>query len=125
MPRICHTTRPPLAGIATPACFRCLCDNACHFVTSHSIRRGESGFQLDSNMDKKWYNYFVSVDDPGAGPEGKGKDADFKRRAPETKASQTVAQIAASIKPEPRLSGPIHNPTSFAEIYAAAEIQPA
>jgi recombination DNA repair RAD52 pathway protein len=35
-----------------------------------------------------------------------------------------VAQIAASIPAEPRFSAPVQNPTSFDDIYHAAEIQP-
>jgi recombination DNA repair RAD52 pathway protein len=34
-----------------------------------------------------------------------------------------VAQIAASVPTEPTFSAPVQNPTSFAEIYSAAEIQ--
>jgi recombination DNA repair RAD52 pathway protein len=34
-----------------------------------------------------------------------------------------VAQIAASLPAEPRFSAPVQNPTSFDEIYQAAEIQ--
>jgi hypothetical protein len=63
---------------------------------------------------KKWYNLFVSVDESAEQP------AD----APEKPAAQTVAEIAASVAPEPTFTSTVNNPTSFAEIYDAAEIKP-
>jgi hypothetical protein len=74
-------------------------------------------------MTKKWYNYFVSVSDAeapassSAGP-GAGKPAP----APIPSAAQTVADIASGLAAEPKFSTPVLNPTSFAEIYKAAEI---
>ena len=73
-------------------------------------------------MEKKWYKYFVSVEDSETAPENKGSDP--KRSVPETSASQTVAQIAASIKPEVKFTAAVRNPSSFVEIYDAAEIRP-
>src|SRR5438552_2604412 len=73
-------------------------------------------------MEKKWYNYFVSVEGSETTPEK--KDPRSTRGTPETSVSKTVAQIAASVKPEPKFTGPVRNPTSFAEIYEAAEISP-
>jgi len=73
-------------------------------------------------MSKKWYNYFVSVESPktGAGDEGVKS-----RPGPEKAgAAQTVAQIAATVKTETQFTAPIRNPTSFVEIYDAAEIRP-
>ena len=60
---------------------------------------------------KKWYNAFVSVDrpEPAASP------------APPDPA-RTVADIAASIAPEPRFTTPVKNPNAFDQIYSAAEI---
>jgi len=79
-------------------------------------------------MTKKWYNYFLSVDEAQAGQaEAAGVD-----HSPETgraaalprTAAQTVAEIASGLKTEPKFTGPVANPTSFDEIYAAAEISP-
>jgi hypothetical protein len=69
-------------------------------------------------MGKKWYNLFVSVDQPaGASTETSGPDAPVS-------AAQAVADIAAAVAPEPRFTAPVTNPASFDEIYSAAEIQP-
>ena len=69
-------------------------------------------------MTKKWYNYFVSVDEanspePGTGVSGAG---------PSTNAAQSVADIASSVAAEPKFTSPVSDPTSFDEIYDAAEI---
>ncbi len=65
-------------------------------------------------MKKKWYNLFVSVEQPqGAQPAADG--------APAPTAAETVAQIAQRLG-EPRLPSATAQPVSFAEIYAAAEI---
>jgi len=73
-------------------------------------------------MTKKWYNYIVSVDDASA--------ADLSppnsRNAPGAKsAAQSVAEIASSLAVEPKFTKPVSDPTSFDEIYQAAEIPPA
>jgi len=73
-------------------------------------------------MTKKWYNYIVSVDDASA--------ADLSppnsRNAPAAKsAAQSVAEIASSLAVEPKFTKPVSDPTSFDEIYQAAEIPPA
>src|ERR1017187_6205579 len=68
-------------------------------------------------MSKKWYNVFVSTDAPSgdsAPPEEAGQSSD---------AAQTVARIAPSVPTEPAFAAPVQNPTSFDEIYSAAEIQ--
>ena len=70
-------------------------------------------------MSKKWYNYIVSVDD-SAGAEQSPPDA---RNVPS--AAQSVAEIASSIATEPKFTTPVSDPTSFEEIYKAAEIPPA
>ena len=68
-------------------------------------------------MSKKWYNAFISVDAPSGEPVP-------PEEAPQTPdAAQMVAQIAASLPTEARFSAPVQNPTSFDEIYQAAEIQ--
>ncbi len=69
-------------------------------------------------MSKKWYNLFVSVDQPVEGTTEAGGPE------PPVNAAQAVADIAASIAPEPRFTAPVNNPGSFEEIYQAAEIQP-
>src|SRR5260370_29521993 len=70
-------------------------------------------------MNKKWYNYFVSTDDPNATA---SPDA---RTTAGTSPAQTVADIASGIDMEPKFTTPVSNPTSFDEIYKAAEIPPA
>lgn len=69
-------------------------------------------------MSKKWYNLFVSVDQPAERPEG--------TTAPNSpsSAAQAIADIAATVAPEPKFAATVTNPTSFDEIYNAAEIQP-
>jgi len=71
-------------------------------------------------MTKKWYNYFVSVDDPNAPVVPAGAQA-----AAATSPAQRVADIASEIAVEPKFSSPVCDPTSFDEIYKAAEIPPA
>jgi hypothetical protein len=72
-------------------------------------------------MSKKWYNYFVSVD-PNAGGEPLAAEPGSDAPPPaETSAAQTIAEIAASVKPV-AMSQPVANPQSFDEIYQAAEI---
>ena len=77
-------------------------------------------------MSKKWYNFIVSVDQP-VETEGDEtslqEEAPAPRRAPPSPA-QTVAQIASAVSAEPRFTAPVNNPTSFDEIYSAAEIAP-
>lgn len=75
-------------------------------------------------MTKKWYNYFVSVDEGDYAPQGEGAST---RSAPtaSSSAAQSVAEIASSIAPEPKFTTPVSDPTSFEEIYKAAEIPPA
>ena len=68
-------------------------------------------------MSKKWYNVFVSTD----APSGESAPPDEAAQAPD--AARRVAQIAASLPAETRFSAPVQNPTSFDEIYQAAEIQ--
>ena len=71
-------------------------------------------------MSKKWYNYFVSVDgsatDDSAAAVGQGS-VDRSRSA-----AQSVAEIASSIAAEPTFTSPVSDPTSFDQIYKAAEI---
>lgn len=70
-------------------------------------------------MSKKWYNYFVSVDDLNA-PQGDSPDQDPSVKP--VNAAQSVAEIAQTVAPVPQFTAPISNPTSFDEIYKAAEI---
>jgi hypothetical protein len=70
-------------------------------------------------MSKKWYNYIVSIDD------GAGENASASDNAAGAKtAAQSVAEIASSIAAEPQFTTPVSDPTSFDEIYKAAEIPP-
>jgi Asp-tRNA(Asn)/Glu-tRNA(Gln) amidotransferase A subunit family amidase len=72
-------------------------------------------------MSKRWYNMFVSVDAPAAGAES---DPASASPAAQPDAAQMVAQIAATVPTESKFSTPVRNPTSFEEIYKAAEIAP-
>ncbi len=69
-------------------------------------------------MSKKWYNLFVSVNQSVEEP------APPDAGEPSASAAQAIADIAASVAPQPTFTAPVANPTSFAEIYNAAEIQP-
>ena len=71
-------------------------------------------------MTKKWYNYFVSVDEANsAGP----SPSSVKGGGESSKsAAQSVAEIASSVAAEPTFTTPVSDPTSFEEIYRAAEI---
>jgi hypothetical protein len=74
-------------------------------------------------MPKKWYNYIVSVDDPVGSEPG---PPNAKSTPVATKsAAQSVAEIASSMAAEPKFTTPVSDPTSFDEIYKAAEIPPA
>jgi hypothetical protein len=67
-------------------------------------------------MSKKWYNFFVSVDKPS------GEPGETSSPEPTPNAAQAIADIAASLAPQPTLKPPAGNAASFAEIYDAAEI---
>jgi len=72
-------------------------------------------------MTKKWYNYFVSVDTEESGAPGEGSTPGSA--AVEAKsAAQSVAEIASTIAAAPKFTTPVSDPTSFEEIYQAAEI---
>jgi hypothetical protein len=73
-------------------------------------------------MDKKWYNYFVSFE--GNRPEDAAEPVTGKKAAPPARAAQTVADIAASVKIEPKFAASMANSASFEEIYKAADIHP-
>src|SRR6266446_4050440 len=75
-------------------------------------------------MSKKWYNYIVSVDDP-VGAEQCPPNAARGAPAATKSAAQSVAEIASSMATEPKFTKPVSDPTSFDEIYKAAEIPPA
>jgi hypothetical protein len=69
-------------------------------------------------MTKKWYNYFVSVDEANQ----ESAQAPGMPTPPGKSAAQSVAEIAASVAPEAKFTSPVSDPTSFEEIYHAAEI---
>jgi hypothetical protein len=69
-------------------------------------------------MSKKWYNYIVSIDDAAS----QQAPANAKPATASKSAAQSVAEIAASIAPEPQFTTPVSDPTSFEQIYKAAEI---
>lgn len=68
-------------------------------------------------MSKKWYDYFISVDRPAETSAGDEPASEEPQNV-----AQTVAEIASSVATEPRFKAPVSNPTSFDEIYLAAEI---
>jgi len=74
-------------------------------------------------MSKKWYNYIVSVDEAS----GSGQNPSAPRTAPASgkTAAQSVAEIASTVAMEPKFTTPVSDPTSFDQIYKAAEIPPA
>lgn len=67
-------------------------------------------------MTKKWYNYIVSIDQPSDGESGPSSESAGRS------AAQSVAEIAATIAQETTFKTPVSDPTSFDEIYKAAEI---
>lgn len=69
-------------------------------------------------MTKKWYNYFVSVDQDAANEESGSRSTNPTAKSP----AQSVAEIAAGVAAEPQFTKPVSEPTSFEEIYHAAEI---
>ena len=69
-------------------------------------------------MSKKWYNLFVSVDQQAA----QGDAAGAAEGAEQNSAARMVAEIAASVPAVSTFSAPVKDPTSFVEIYDAAEI---
>lgn len=77
-------------------------------------------------MSKKWYNLFVSVDQAAGQPaDPRDEDPADGQTAPAQSAAQAIADIAASVKPpSPQFAASVNNPTSFDEIYNAAEIHP-
>jgi hypothetical protein len=78
-------------------------------------------------MSKKWYNYIVSVDEAAGTEPNPPNVSPNAKNAPATtrSAAQSVADIASSIAAEPKFTTPVSDPTSFDEIYKAAEIAPA
>lgn len=74
-------------------------------------------------MAKKWYNYIVSVDDNRT-TEQSLPNARTASATPKS-AAQSVADIASTIAMEPKFTTPVSDPTSFDDIYKAAEIPPA
>ena len=74
-------------------------------------------------MEKKWYNFIVSVDNPSEDTrEEEATSEPGKAPAAPRSAAQTVAEIASAVSINPTFKAPVSNPTSFAEIYTAAEI---
>ena len=74
-------------------------------------------------MTKKWYNYFVSVDEAENAAQSEGPSPGGPAGA--KSAAQSVAEIASTLAAEPKFTTPVSDPTSFEEIYKAAEIPPA
>jgi hypothetical protein len=73
-------------------------------------------------MTKKWYNYFVSVDEAQAGTASAGSSGARPSTPSAASPAQTVADIASGLAAEPKFTSPVSNAMSFGEIYKAAEI---
>jgi hypothetical protein len=73
---------------------------------------------LENTVSKRWYNLFVTLDQQS---EASG-DSEEAPEGERTDAARMVADIAASVPAVSTFSAPVNDPTSFAEIYNAAEI---
>ena len=75
-------------------------------------------------MSKKWYNYIVSVDEENPAAPGSPSPSPNAKSVPTAgkSAAQSVAEIASSLAAEPKFTTPVSDPTSFEQIYQAAEI---
>jgi hypothetical protein len=73
---------------------------------------------LENRVSKKWYNLFVSVDQPAGAP----GDAPGAAPPEPGDAARMVAEIAAGVPAVTTFSAPVEDPTSFSQIYEAAEI---
>jgi hypothetical protein len=73
-------------------------------------------------MEKKWYNFIISVDHPSEGSAEEADSEPGKMPTASPSAAQTVAEIASAASINPTFTTPVNNPTSFEEIYHAAEI---
>jgi hypothetical protein len=80
-----------------------------------AITRALCGSFGEEAVSKKWYNMFVSVD----ASSGTGEETP---ETPPADAARMVAEIAASVPATATFSAPVSNPSSFGEIYDAAEI---
>src|SRR2546421_2931099 len=73
-------------------------------------------------MSKKWYSYFVSVDSGSGESDAESAKPGQSSTAAAPDAARTVADIAASLNPPPQFQKSVTDPTSFEQIYSAAEI---
>jgi len=78
-------------------------------------------------MSKKWYNYIVSVDEENPAAPGSPSGSANAKSSPTAgkSAAQSVAEIASTVSVETKFTTPVSDPTSFEQIYQAAEIPPA
>jgi len=83
--------------------------------------------ELEDRMSKKWYNYIVSVDEENPATPGSPSGSPNAKSGPTAgkTAAQSVAEIASTLAAEPKFTTPVSDPTSFEQIYQAAEIPPA
>ncbi len=70
-------------------------------------------------MSKKWYEYLVTF----GPPPGEASPPAEPSEPPPADAAQSVAEIAATVAPEPEFKQPVANALSFDDIYDAAGIQ--
>jgi hypothetical protein len=78
-------------------------------------------------VPKKWYNYIVSVDEENPAAPGSPSGSANAKSSPTAgkSAAQSVAEIASTVSVETKFTTPVSDPTSFEQIYQAAEIPPA
>ena len=74
-------------------------------------------------MSKKWYNYFVSVDPVTADASGGVEPAPDAPPGSAFTPARPIADIAATAKATPTFTRPVADPTSFEQIYQAAEVK--
>jgi hypothetical protein len=60
-------------------------------------------------MSKKWYSYFVSVDDGSSASQGGLPDQDAPVKP--VNAAQSVAEIAQTVAPTPKFTSTVSDPT--------------
>ncbi len=74
-------------------------------------------------MSKKWYNYFISVDRESVSSQQTDEPGRQTSPGSSQNAAQTIAEIAASVQATPSFTKPVADPTSFEQIYQAAEVR--
>ncbi len=74
-------------------------------------------------MDKKWYEYFVTLGPPAGEAPAPTDESDAQPPESPPTPAQRVADIAAAVPPPPEFTQPVANALSFDDIYQAAGIE--